>query len=124
MKKTTLFFGLMAFLLAFAGQAHERGFDPFLVNTHANEELPIYLSELYPNPATDVVNFDYRWSMDVSQARIIFHNVIGNVVGEFVLDEYDTRLSIPIRHLESGIYFYTLVVDRQNVLTRKFIVRH
>lgn len=87
-------------------------------------DLPIQLSEIYPNPANDQVNFDYRIGMDVSEVKIIFHNVIGSVVGEHELDPFSNHLSVSVREFDSGIYFYTVVIDRQNALTRKFIVRH
>lgn len=101
---------------------------PFLVELSTTpaslRDLPIKISEAYPNPARDYINFDYRWSMDLEEAKIILHNVVGSVVGEYQLDSFETNLSISVSNLESGIYFYTLVVDRQNVLTRKVIVRH
>ncbi|HMP99412.1 MAG TPA: T9SS type A sorting domain-containing protein [Cyclobacteriaceae bacterium] len=86
-----------------------------------NEKVTV--NEIYPNPVKDAGFIDYRINQDGVSASIILHNVLGNIIAEYPLSYYENRLKIKTEDLSPGIYFLTLYVDNQNVLTRKLIVR-
>lgn len=83
----------------------------------------ITVKDVYPNPAADHANVDYQLTSDRTKAKIRLHNLLGNVIGEYDLTSFETRLRISTAELSAGIYFYTLYVDNESVLTRKLIVK-
>jgi hypothetical protein len=83
----------------------------------------ITVQELYPNPLTDVGYMDYKITSDRVKAKIVIHNILGNPVGEYDLPAYESKVKIRTDELNAGIYFYTLYLDNEGVMTRKLIVR-
>jgi hypothetical protein len=81
------------------------------------------VSNVYPNPADDVISFDYAiYDLQV-HAKIAVRNVLGVVVGEYDLSAHGSRIEIDASQLPAGVYFYTLSVNSKNVATKKFLVR-
>jgi hypothetical protein len=80
-------------------------------------------SDAYPNPAIDHVNIDYNVSALVNNASIIVMNMLGSKVKEMPLENRSGKARIMVSDLTNGIYFYSLVVDDQVVVTRKFVVK-
>ncbi|MEM6298158.1 MAG: T9SS type A sorting domain-containing protein [Bacteroidota bacterium] len=118
MKKLILLFLIFGF--SFSVQANAE----YPLSFFDLKDLPIELSEAYPNPARDEINFDYQLNSNVGEVKIVMHNVLGNIVGEYELNAFDSHLTIRTDGMQSGIYFYTVSVDGQNALTRKIIIRH
>jgi hypothetical protein len=93
------------------------------------ENADIYTSrtltvqDVYPNPTSDLAFVDYRIAEDNVKCRIILHNVLGNAVGEFDLSPLETKAKIQTAELNAGIYFYTLYVNGDAVMTRKLVVK-
>lgn len=85
-----------------------------------NEHLKV--SNIYPNPATTYVSFQYNLFTDV-KAKIIIRNVLGSFMGEYPLTSGNNVLKISTEDFAAGIYFYTLAIDQKNMVTRKFLVR-
>ncbi len=83
----------------------------------------ITVKDVYPNPSIDHAYVDYQVNNDRVKARIRIHNILGNVVGEYDLSPYETLVRIKTEELNTGIYFYTLYVDNESVMTRKLIVK-
>lgn len=84
----------------------------------------ISISSVYPNPASAYASIDYTLAANVTSAKIILCNVLGNVVGEYTLIRDARRLNISTLELTSGVYFYALYVDGKNLVTRKLIIKH
>jgi hypothetical protein len=84
----------------------------------------ITLHDVYPNPVSDHAFVDYKVFNERSKARIVIHNILGNIVGEYGLPAAESKVKIRTEELNSGIYFYTLYVDNEGVLTRKLIVKN
>jgi hypothetical protein len=82
----------------------------------------ITVSNIYPNPSTNFVNFDYYLPPETSHAKIVIHNILGSIMGQYELKQ-DNQIRISVNDLKSGIYFYTITVGNQNLTTKKFIVR-
>jgi hypothetical protein len=98
------------------------------------EEIPerqsIYTSrhisvrDVYPNPINDHAFVDYKVLNDKIKAKIIIHNILGSPVGEYELPTLESKVKIRGEELNAGIYFYTLYIDNEGVMTRKLIVKH
>lgn len=83
----------------------------------------IRISEVYPNPIDDIALFDYDLINQNSKAKLIIHDVLGTVVGEYPLFGYENSLKISTQHFTPGVYFYTLHIDNNNLITKKMVVR-
>lgn len=83
----------------------------------------VTLHDVYPNPAVDQAVVDYKILNDRVKAKLIVHNLLGNIVGEYSLPSFENFVRVKTDELTAGIYFYTLYVDDESVMTRKLIVR-
>jgi hypothetical protein len=84
----------------------------------------VKFSEPYPNPSTSKVNVDYSLPLGVNTASIKISNMLGGKVQDVKLEEKSGTARVDISEYANGIYFYTLVADGRQVITRKFVVRH
>jgi hypothetical protein len=69
---------------------------------------------IYPNPANSVLNIK-------SEYESIFSVEITDVLGKIVLAEKTTHHSIPLEHLNTGIYFVTVTNESGAAANMKFI---
>jgi len=83
----------------------------------------ITIKDVYPNPVVDHALVDYKISNEQIKAKIIIHNILGNNQGEYELSATENLLRIPTEDLSAGIYFYTLYINDEGVLTCKIVVR-
>lgn len=83
----------------------------------------IQISNIYPNPVTNSAFFNYTLSSKKKNAKIIIHNVLGSIIAEYDLPSYESRIKITTSELNSGVYFYTLKVDNDNLITKKLVVK-
>jgi Secretion system C-terminal sorting domain len=83
----------------------------------------VTLHDVYPNPVVDQAVVDYKILNDRVKAKLVVHNLLGNVVGEYSLPSLENFVRMKTDDLAAGIYFYTLYVDNESVITRKLIVR-
>ncbi|MGC3943357.1 MAG: T9SS type A sorting domain-containing protein [Chryseolinea sp.] len=83
----------------------------------------VTLHDVYPNPVVDQAVVDYKILNDRIKAKLVVHNLLGNVVGEYSLPSFENFVRVKTDELTAGIYFYTLYVDDESVMTRKLIVR-
>src|SRR5688572_7481593 len=90
-------------------------------NIYNSRHITLY--DVYPNPAIEHANVAYKLASDQVKAKILVHNIIGNVVGEYTLSPLDSSVRIDTEGLSAGIYFYTLYVENEGVMTRKLIVK-
>jgi len=85
--------------------------------------LNVDLSDVYPNPVTEYAIFDYKIKNDSKEAKIIIHNVLGSVAGEYKLNPFEQQLKISVQDYNPGVYFYSLYIDNEGVATKKLVVR-
>ncbi len=83
----------------------------------------IILHDVYPNPVVDYAYVNYNVLNDEVEAKIIIHNILGNSLDEYSLPSSENRVKIRAESLNAGIYFYTLYLDNEGVVTRKLIVK-
>jgi len=81
------------------------------------------LSDVYPNPVTETAVFDYTIKNDSKEAKIIIHNVLGSVAGEYKLNPFERQLKVSVESYNPGVYFYSLYIDNEGVATKKLVVR-
>lgn len=88
---------------------------------YANEQIEI--TNLYPNPANDVVKFNYIISDANAKVKITIRNVLGSVVKEEELSHNMRELEIAVHEYSAGMYFYTLSINNKSIITKKFLVK-
>lgn len=71
--------------------------------------------KISPNPATDVLNIDILTSLDAT-LTIKITDVLGK---ELVLTDYQNQINIS--HLETGIYFVSILQGNKTLVTKKVI---
>jgi hypothetical protein len=94
---------------------------------HSGESVVDYSSEeifsnAYPNPARDVVSFDYNMPFDAQSASVAIYNMMGQEVIRQDVNVGSSRLNINVSDLTDGVYFYSLIVNNQAVKTNKLII--
>jgi hypothetical protein len=83
----------------------------------------ITIHDVYPNPVTDHANIDYQLHNDQVKTKIVIHNILGNTLSEHELLYTENKVKILADQFSSGIYFYTLYIENEGVMTRKLIVK-
>jgi hypothetical protein len=83
----------------------------------------IELNDVYPNPVSDIAIFDYLIKENNKEAKIVIHNVLGSIAGEYILSPYESKLKVEMELYNPGVYFYTLYLDNEGVATKKLVVR-
>jgi len=84
----------------------------------------ISIGSVYPNPSTTIAQIDYELKNPNAHARIVVNSFIGNPVYDFLLNPSQKTLVINVGDLNPGVYFYTLIVDNKNIVTRKLVVKN
>lgn len=78
----------------------------------------------YPNPAREIVSFDYEFSPAVNEARLVIFNMLGKQVMDYPVNSRNGKISLPLHELNEGVYFYTFVVNGITAsTTRKLVVQ-
>ena len=83
----------------------------------------IVLRDVYPNPIVDFAYVEYDMTNDEVEAKIVIHNILGNPVDEYNLPAGESKVKIRAEAMNAGIYFYTLYLDNEGLVTRKLIVK-
>ena len=92
-------------------------YDPVSVEENNN----FVFSNVYPNPAIDVVNFDLDMQ-NVASASVAIYNMMGQEVIRQNVNVGESRLSINVSDLTDGVYFYSLIVNNKTVKTNKLVI--
>jgi len=84
--------------------------------------LNAQLKESYPNPSNGNLVIPFFVSENANEAQIMIYNFRGEeILRKEVAERGDS--SIPIDGLRNGIYYYSLIVDNNEIGTKKMIVR-
>jgi hypothetical protein len=81
------------------------------------------VSEPYPNPANQNVRFDYFIDEPVL-AELKVYSLLGTLVNETKLATGEGTINVETSGIGEGFYFYVLTVDRKEIKTGRFVVRH
>lgn len=73
---------------------------------------------VYPNPANDVLNINLGTIKENTEIKMF------DALGGLVLNEKLTaqNSSLKTHHLQSGVYFYTILVGEKNIKTDKIVI--
>jgi hypothetical protein len=96
----------------------------FLISATSVKEDKLVFKGPYPNPASQITNFEYNLPSSTNNAKLIIRNSLGVEVENSNLDNQSGKKSINVSSYPSGIYFYTLVVDGKIIQSKKIIVKH
>jgi hypothetical protein len=83
----------------------------------------ITIHEVYPNPVSDIAHIEYHLLSDNVKAKIVIHNILGNALAEYELPPSESKVKLKADELTAGIYFYTLYLENEGIMTRKLIVK-
>ena len=84
----------------------------------------ITVSNIYPNPASERAELDYNITGDLKDVKVIFYNVLGTKMNEYVLLKNSRKLTVDTAVMPTGLYFYQLSLEGKKVATKKMLVRH
>ena len=81
------------------------------------------ISDVYPNPASQIISFDYNLPVEVKSAGVKLFNLLGQEVVSQPINDFSGKLQINVSDLPEGVYFYSLTLNQQNAVTKKLIIR-
>lgn len=88
--------------------------------TGINEEFVINsISDVYPNPATDVINIDYDVNTNSS---LKIYNLIGSEIKSVVLSNTGSKASVNVADLVNGVYFYSFTSKSKVLKQGRFVI--
>ncbi|HEY0029912.1 MAG TPA: T9SS type A sorting domain-containing protein [Bacteroidia bacterium] len=76
---------------------------------------------VYPNPTSDFIKVEISSAFETSKVELIIYNIVGAIVYKQIVAT-DVLLSIDVKSLTNGIYFFILNTDRGTVGKQKIIV--
>jgi hypothetical protein len=83
-----------------------------------------WMSDVYPNPASDAVHFDYRLrGQGSAKAYVEIFNLLGEVVWREELRGTSGTVEVQLAQFKRGVYFYRMEVEGQKTPIRKLVVR-
>ncbi|MCD4774187.1 MAG: T9SS type A sorting domain-containing protein [Bacteroidales bacterium] len=83
----------------------------------------ILFSNAYPNPANNFVKFDYQFNNNYNNAKVVIYNLLGAKINETLISGMNGTLIINTGEMNQSVYFYSLVVDGNAVISKKLIVK-
>ena len=101
----------------------------FTVNTEVdidNDQLSIdnyQLKQNYPNPFNPMTKINYELGItNYELAEIVVYNAMGQMVWSSQLSQLTSSISFDGSKLNSGVYYYSLVVDGKKMDTKSMIL--
>ncbi|MGI8892919.1 MAG: T9SS type A sorting domain-containing protein [Bacteroidia bacterium] len=77
----------------------------------------------YPNPSNQIVTFRYDIkSYKTGSVRI--HDILGRGVKEVQLTDKQGVILIPVKDLNAGVYFASIIADGKKIVTRRLVISH
>ncbi|MCD4683179.1 MAG: T9SS type A sorting domain-containing protein [Bacteroidales bacterium] len=95
-----------------------------LVSTNTEEYIIAAKSiNIYPNPANDIIYIDLQYDMVDENTAVIIRNITGSKV-ERTINQRSSIIKIPVNDLNNGVYFLSISMSDQPVITEKIIIVH
>ena len=88
-----------------------------------NEETPheSYLT-MYPNPASDVLYFDYKLPETIAQATVNVYNYAGMLVQSFIIYGNEGTATQNVSGLSNGLYMFSIISNNTSIAQQKIII--
>ena len=88
------------------------------INNHS------YIGNNTPNPFKNSTTIKYGLGINTTTASIHIYDLQGSQITSYILDptQKEGILTIAADTLSPGMYIYTLIVDNQEIATKKMIV--
>jgi len=83
-----------------------------------SDNLPV--SELYPNPANQTAQLNYRLP-DQTTATLTIYNLTGRIMHTAVLKNNGTHI-VPVHNYAAGIYYYTISINGVMYKRNKLVI--
>ncbi|GAB3647440.1 hypothetical protein GCM10028791_09420 [Echinicola sediminis] len=83
----------------------------------------ISIGSIYPNPSNRIAQIDYQIKNPNANIKLVINSFIGNPIEELTLSPQQKTLLINVSDFNPGVYFYTLIVDGKNIVTKKLVVK-
>jgi hypothetical protein len=80
------------------------------------------ISSAYPNPASTMVSFKYEMDASAQKGKLVIFDMLGNKVKDIELNEKQGTVKVDVSEMNSGIYFYSFMVNNKAIVTKKLIV--
>lgn len=96
----------------------ERGASAFVF-----QSKDIKIRDVYPNPVYDHGFLDYQLFNESAKAKVVIYNILGREMGNYELSLFEFKVKIQTEELAAGVYFYSVYLDNEAIVTRKMIVR-
>jgi len=78
--------------------------------------------KLYPNPANDVITISFDEIKSLDGLSFSIYNSLGQEVLREDLNINDVRFTIDVSQLQSGLYFYHLNRNGENILKDRLVI--
>ena len=79
---------------------------------------------IYPNPASKEITIDYALAKNhKNSAQMVIRNLLGEVVKNVDLTKSFNKQTLDISNLESGVYFYSLLVEGKALSSKRLVVK-
>jgi hypothetical protein len=79
---------------------------------------------LYPNPARNTVNFNYKFTGNVQTANLKIFNLLGDCVQTLPLSVVENKTTIDVQSMPAGIYVCEVQASGCQPVYQKLIVAH
>jgi hypothetical protein len=92
-----------------------------LIHPENNNQLQLVIGKIYPNPTKDEAYLDYK--LEEGQSGVIdIYTITGQLLFEKVLNNNNSKLIINTSNLNSGLYFYKVIVDETIIVNEKLMI--
>ncbi len=115
-------------LYSFGKRGNDTGNPTWLDDTRPNE-TPVKLSNKNmlgnnrPNPFDKTTEIDYELVQNHTSARLVVTNILGQTIQDIMLPSIQGTVVISMDNINSGVYYYALVVDGLVVSHKMMMLR-
>jgi hypothetical protein len=104
-------------------QGNNLTYNPTSVGIDEPKSNESFLSN-YPNPVSTTSTITYKFNTQSKKASIRIYNLTGSIVQDIDIDDTENKLELSFTEYDSGVYFYSLIVDGQVLANKKLVVTH
>ncbi len=77
---------------------------------------------IYPNPATNFINFKIEGDNENNECNIELFDVLGNKLHTITSTVFQNTVTVSNLKLQNGLYFYTIKLGQINTTSGKFLI--